>query len=69
MKKLRALRKARKLSLRDLERESGVHYSTISRIENGEYLPNLATLLKLSRALKVSLEDLIDEEELIGLVK
>jgi transcriptional regulator with XRE-family HTH domain len=69
MKRLRALRKARQLSLRDLERESGVHYSTISRIENGEYLPNLATLLKLSRALKVSLEDLIDEEELIGLVK
>jgi len=69
MKKLRKLRLERGLSLRDLEKLSGVAYSGICRMENGEYLPNIKTLLKLARALNVRVEDLIDDEELVGLVK
>jgi transcriptional regulator with XRE-family HTH domain len=69
MKRLRELRRQHHLTLEALEKLSGVDYSSISRLENGEYLPKLETLLKLAKALNVSVEDLIDEEELIGLVK
>lgn len=68
MRRLKELRKKQQLSLRDLAKISGVHYSTISRIENGEFLPNLAILAKLARALKVPIEELIDEEELAAIL-
>jgi len=69
MRKLRELRRERHLTLRDLEAISGVDHSSIGKIENGEHLPNLGTLLKLAKALEVSLDDLIDEEEALELVK
>ncbi len=62
MRKLRQIRKERKLTLKELEAISGVDYSSISRIEQGEYLPKLETLLKLARALEVSITELLDEE-------
>jgi len=68
MKKLRELRLKRKLSLRDLEKLSGVDHSTIGRIENGDFLPGLGNLWKLAKALEVPIEELIDEDELVEMV-
>jgi transcriptional regulator with XRE-family HTH domain len=55
--RLRRLRKARVLTVRELSEESGVHYVTISRAENNpDYIPRPGTLRKLARALGVSVE-------------
>lgn len=42
-----------KMSLRKLERLSGIDYSTINKIENGLEIPNQITILRISRALKL----------------
>jgi XRE family transcriptional regulator, regulator of sulfur utilization len=68
MRKLRLIRQQKALSLRALERLSGVDYSSISKIETGESIPRLETIIKLARALQVDLNDLIDPAEL-GLSK
>lgn len=62
MHKLREIREQRALSLRELERLSGVDYSSISKIETGESSPKLETILKLAKALQVDLIELIDQK-------
>jgi transcriptional regulator with XRE-family HTH domain len=44
-------RKAKKLSLREVSRLSGIATSTISRIENGLYSPTLDNAVKLAAAI------------------
>ena len=61
MHKLREIREQKALSLRELERLSGVDYSSISKIETGDSSPKLETILKLAKALKVDLIELIDQ--------
>jgi len=39
---------------------SGVSRMTISRIENGMFMPDLITLVCIARALDVELADLLD---------
>ena len=53
------LRRAYNLSLGSLSEQSGVAKSIISQIERNETNPTLSTLLKLSRALNTSVEDLL----------
>jgi transcriptional regulator with XRE-family HTH domain len=50
------LRKAYNLSLSDLSEQSGVAKSIISQIERNETNPTLATIWRLSQALDVSIE-------------
>ena len=52
---LRELRLRKQLSQHDLANASGVSDSVIHRIEIGETLPNLATLIKLSEGLDVTI--------------
>jgi predicted transcriptional regulator len=49
--KLQTARKARRISLRNLEKLSGVDRSNISRAERGEQTPNAASLARLASAL------------------
>lgn len=60
MHRLRSLRLKQKLTLRDLERLSGVDYSSISKIETGAVQPKLSTILKLAKALNISLDELLE---------
>ncbi len=60
MKRLRQIRQARNLSLRDLERLSGVDYSSISKIETGDVEPRLNTIIKIAKALNISLDELVE---------
>ncbi len=48
---LRAAREARGWTLAELARRSGVHKSTVSRLERGEIEPSLRTVEKLEAAL------------------
>ncbi|CAM3794078.1 helix-turn-helix domain-containing protein [Litorimonas haliclonae] len=57
------LRTADKLSLGDLSEMSGVAKSMISQIEKNETNPSLATLSRLSLALKTSVEAMVSADE------
>ena len=63
MQKLRELRRRRVLTLRELEKESGVSYNTIWRIENGHREARPSTIRKLAAALGVEAEELVKIEE------
>lgn len=61
---LRAARAAADLTLRQVQERSGVHNSTLSRIEAGSHLPSLDTLLAVLDALDVEGDE---RERLLGL--
>jgi transcriptional regulator with XRE-family HTH domain len=55
--RVRRLRGRRVWTLQELAKKSGVHYTTIARIEtNREYKPHPTTIRKLAKALGVSAE-------------
>lgn len=58
--RLRALRRARGVSLGTLAAETGVTASTLSRLETGKLRPTLEQLLPLARAHGASLDDLVE---------
>lgn len=64
MKKLRAIRQSQGLSQQELAEMSGVHQSTISKIERGKANPTEAIAISLADALKVSPAQLFGLSEL-----
>ncbi|MBN8666115.1 MAG: helix-turn-helix transcriptional regulator [Chitinophagales bacterium] len=56
--KIRDLRKSKGLSQLDLELESGINRTEISRIENGIKNIELLTLFKIKDALKIEIHEL-----------
>lgn len=61
--KLRALRAAKDLSLRQVERETGVAFASISRIERGNK-PDIDSLCALAKFYGVSMDSLLFGREL-----
>lgn len=61
MLRLRDIRQRRGVSLRELKRLSGVAVSALAKFEAGEGDPQLSTLRKLAKALKVPVAELIGE--------
>ena len=60
LKNLKRLRKKKGWSQEKLAREAGISYQTLIKIEQGRIKnPKLETLIKLAKALDVSLDDLI----------
>ncbi|HEY63717.1 MAG TPA: cupin domain-containing protein [Caldilineae bacterium] len=66
--RLRELRRARGLSLRDLAAASGVSANTISLVERGRSSPSVATLHRLTRALDVPITALFEESSASSVV-
>lgn len=62
-RRLRLIREHRKLSLYDVERLTGYHYSTVGKYERGLRRPSLETLRELSRVYEVPLSDIIGEPD------
>jgi len=60
---LEKVRLAKKLSLSELERMSGVSKSHISNIENGSKYPTIPTMCKLAIALNVPCSELFSCED------
>jgi transcriptional regulator with XRE-family HTH domain len=60
---IRTTRKEKKLTLRELEKISGVSYSLIAKVERGENKPTKETFLKLANALNLDTEDLLNKIE------
>ena len=56
------MRKASAWTLADLAERTDMARPNICRIEAGRHLPSLETLLRLARALNVSVADLVGDE-------
>ncbi|HYB29986.1 MAG TPA: XRE family transcriptional regulator [Solirubrobacteraceae bacterium] len=61
---LRRLRIARRLSLSELARATGMSKATLSSVESGRSNPTIETLASLAAALRVSLGELLEEPPL-----
>ncbi|HVB10406.1 MAG TPA: helix-turn-helix transcriptional regulator [Bacillota bacterium] len=61
-RRLREVRKSRRMSLYDVERRTGRHFSTIGKYERGERRPSVQTLRELADVYQVSLSDLLGED-------
>ena len=61
--KIKKLRKARKLTLQDVARETGFSPALISQIENNNVSPPIATLSKIARFFDVKMSLFFEEEE------
>jgi transcriptional regulator with XRE-family HTH domain len=61
---LRRLRIARRLSLSELARGTGMSKATLSSVESGRSNPTIETLAALAGALRVSLGELLEEPPL-----
>lgn len=57
--RVREIRKNRGLLQQQLADRAGVSMQTISNLENGRHVPDTSTLLKIAKALGVSLGDLL----------
>lgn len=60
--KIRRLRQDKRLTLQDLSDRSGLSKPLLSQIENDQVIPPIATLLRISRALKVNINTFFQEE-------
>ena len=60
--RLRALRSARRFTLAELAKQSGVSVSYLSAVEKGVNLPSLQTLARLTEALGVSIPSVLADE-------
>ncbi len=58
------LRKEKGLTQQELGQKLGVSNKTVSRWENGNYLPDIETLRLLGKEFSVSMEELLDGEKL-----
>jgi len=61
--RLRALREEKQLSQGDIEKRTGLLRCYISRVENGNTVPAIATLEKMARALEVPMYQLFYDGE------
>lgn len=58
--RIKVVRESRGLSIRDLAELAGINKSQIVRIESGQSDPHYTTLLRIARALEVSVGDFTD---------
>ncbi len=59
------LRREKGCTQEELGRKLGVSNKTVSRWENGNYMPDIETLRLLSKEFSVSMEELLDGEQIL----
>lgn len=64
--RIAALRHTYDISREALAQRSGLNVDLIEKIEGGEYIPDLAPLIKIARALGVRLGTFMDDHEELG---
>jgi transcriptional regulator with XRE-family HTH domain len=67
--RLRELREDKHLTQGDIENETGLLRCYVSRVENGHTIPNVETLEKFARALKIPLYRLFTNRETANVPK
>ena len=58
-KKIQAARKAKKITIRGLGELCKLDYSTLCRIEGGQYASRITTLKNIAEKLEVNIKDII----------
>lgn len=58
--RLKALRLDRELSQDMLAKKAGLERKTVNRIENGHFSPNLSTLIRVCKVLKVKPSEVLE---------
>jgi transcriptional regulator with XRE-family HTH domain len=66
--RIRSLRQARRLTLRDVSERAGVTESFLSQVEREVASPSIATVRKVARALDLTIAELFAEEPAAGRV-
>ena len=66
--RIRALRQARRLTLRDVAERSGVTESFLSQVERGVASPSIASVQRIARALGRSIAELFATDDRAGIV-
>lgn len=61
--RLRALRRSREWTLEMLSRQSGVSFSTLSKIENNQVAASFDTMVKVAAALELTFDELLKPPE------
>lgn len=64
---VKTYRKEHDLSVREMAKLIGCHFSSLSRIENGITHPNMYTLRRISKVTGQDLDDLIDASLNLGI--
>jgi transcriptional regulator with XRE-family HTH domain len=67
--RLRELREGKRLTQGDIENKTGLLRCYISRVEKGHTIPNVETLEKFARALKIPLYRLFTDRETVNMPK
>lgn len=62
MERLKAMRRARGMSLTDVAEATGLLRTAIARVERDDVDPRISTVVAIARALRVPLCELIDED-------
>ncbi|MBU2552203.1 MAG: XRE family transcriptional regulator [Proteobacteria bacterium] len=62
-KRIKIFRKSQSLTLQDLSDRTGLSQGYLSKVENSSKAPPVATLIKLSKALNMSISSLFGENE------
>ena len=60
-RRAKSIRKAKNMTLNEVEANSGITASTISKIENGVISPSYASLIRLAKGLGTDIVDLVSE--------
>lgn len=60
LNRIKEIRFERELSLRELERCSGVNYTTISKVENGYESPTQITMIAIARGLDMAVNEVFN---------
>lgn len=59
-KRIRVLRLERQLSQSELSTDAYLSKNQLGRLERGEHIPNIITLLKIAKALDVNISEIVD---------
>lgn len=66
---VRALRKDRRLTLAQLSQMAGVSKAMLSQVEQDKVNPTVAVMIKISNALRVSVGELLDDQQAHNIIR
>ena len=60
LNRIKRIREEKGLTTRDLQKLTGLNHGTISRIENGFTIPTQITMVRISKALKMDVDEVFN---------
>ena len=60
---IRRIRESKEISMGDLAKKCGAHYTAIAQFEEGHRLPGLINAIRVAHALEVTIDKLVSVKE------